>query len=319
MKAFVTGCAGFIGYNLVLELIQSGNYDSIIGIDNLSVGDESRIHNLKSKNFNFIKTDVNDIESYVHVLDSNTHVFHLAANSDIASALNNPVIDFYNGTQNTQSILEAMRKSESHRIIFTSGSGVYGEAKGTLHEELGNLMPISTYGASKLSSESLISAYSFLYDIKSTIFRFANVVGPYQTHGVTFEFVLKLLKNSKNLEILGDGRQTKPYVHVSDVFSGLNVVMQKQKNNFEIYNLANKDRLTVNEIADIVCEVMNLESKPSISYTGGNRGWKGDVPNYQLDTTKINNLGWKTEFSSYEEVRSAARSALQENVSLWKV
>jgi UDP-glucose 4-epimerase len=237
-------------------------------------------------------------------------VFHLASNADIAKAAEEPSIDFVNGTCLTHFVLEAMRKNSIKKIIYTSGSGVYGEVPPfPIPEDYEKTIPISTYGAQKLASEALISAYSFMFDITGIVFRFANVVGPRQTHGVAYDFLRRLSRDSSCMRILGDGTQSKPYIYVDDVVNAFLLANDKYKLGYHYFNVASDDALTVNQIADLACEKMNLKDV-RYDYTGGSRGWRADVPFYRLNTSKIKKMGWLPSLNSREAVSKAMESMI---------
>jgi UDP-glucose 4-epimerase len=313
-KIFITGGAGFIGSNLVRHFLGL-NYQVTV-YDNLSNGKEINILCfLKNDNFVFIKGDISDSILLNESIKGFDLVIHLASNADIAKAQKSPLIDFEQGVSLTVSVLEAMRNNNIKKLIFTSGSGVYGEVPDfPIPENFSPLYPVSTYGAQKLSSENYISAYSFMFDMSCVAFRFANVVGPKQTHGVTHDFVLRLRKNPNELEILGDGTQTKPFIHVDDIFNAFVTVINKlnfSKPFFDVFNVSSTDQLSINEIAQMIFHIMEIKNI-KCSYTGGNRGWKADVPKYSLDTTKIRKLGWKNKFNSREAVMKTIESMLLE-------
>ncbi|MEM2205076.1 MAG: GDP-mannose 4,6-dehydratase, partial [Candidatus Hadarchaeales archaeon] len=209
----------------------------------------------------------------------------------------------------TFNLLEAMRACGVKRIAFSSSSTVYGEAR-TLPtpEDYGPLLPISLYGASKLAAEGLISAYCHTFGFRAWIFRFANIVGPRQTHGVILDFIQKLRKNPEELEILGDGNQNKSYLWVEDCVEAMLLAVERSTENPAIFNLGNTDRTTVRRVAEIVCEEMGLQ--PRFRFTGGRRGWVGDVPEMLLDIAKICSLGWRPRYSSEEAVRRTVRVLL---------
>jgi UDP-glucose 4-epimerase len=173
------------------------------------------------------------------------------------------------------------------------------------------MIPVSTYGAGKLAAEALISAYCFMFDFEGTVCRFANVVGPRQTHGVGYDFVRKLRANPEKLLILGDGSQSKPYVHVYDVLDAFDLLERERRGPYEYFNVGTMDHITVREIADIVVRELRL-SNVTYEYTGGARGWKGDVPVYRLDTSKIRSRGWASRYSSEEAVTDAIRAMIRE-------
>lgn len=308
-KILVTGGAGFIGSNIVKKLLQLEFEVTVY--DNLSNGNKWHLKDyFNNKNLNFIEAEISDENSLNTAIKSQDLVIHLASNADIAKAAQDPDIDFENGIYLTRCVLEAMRKQNIKKIIFTSGSGVYGEVPSyPVTESFSPLLPVSTYGAQKLASEAFIAAYSFMFDIKAVIFRFANVVGPQQTHGVAYDFLLKLQKNKSSLEILGDGTQTKPYIHIDDIFEAFFLVINfpEKFKDLDIFNVATNDCLTVTEIANMVCESQNI-NEIKFEYKGGGRGWKADVPVYMLDSSKLRRLGWNSKFSSKEAMHQAISS-----------
>ena len=239
-------------------------------------------------------------------------MYHFAANSDIARAQVEPSIDFCNGTWPMHNLLEAMRITDVRRIVFTSGSGVYGEVDAhPVPENYDLIIPIYKYRACKLACEALLSAYGFMFDMTSTVFRFANVVGPQQTHGVAYDFIRLLVQDPTRLKIYGDGTQSKPYIHIDDVMSAFKLLETQQTSGYDVFNVGTPDHLTVHEIADIVCACMGLHDV-RYEFTGGSRGWKADVPVYRLNTDKIRALGWHNTRNSYEAVVSAVHANLSD-------
>lgn len=299
-KYFITGGAGFIGSHLTDYLARKGN---VIVYDNLSSGSKDFIaHHLKKNNFCFIEGDLLDKNSLSRAIKGSDFVFHLAANPDIQLSVKKPDLDFQQGTLATFNVLEAMRKNSVAKIAFSSSSTVFGEPKIIpTPEDYAPLLPISTYGASKLASEGLIASYCHIYGFQSWIFRFANVIGSRLTHGAIYDFIKKLKKNKKTLEVLGDGRQKKSYIHVKDCVEAMPYCVSKSKEKVNLFNLGTTDRITVGEIAQILLKEMGL-SQTKIVFTGGSRGWKGDVPQMLLDITKIKKLGWKPKYNSKEAV-----------------
>jgi len=315
MRYFITGGAGFLGANLANTILDEGQ-STVTVYDNFSVGKKEhfgkRIHDSR---LSVIEGDVNDLARLTPALAGHDVVFHLAANSDIAKAIDDPMVDFDNGTRLTQSLLEAMRTSSVKRILYTSGSGVYGEIPPEpIPEAYPHMIPISTYGAQKLASEALISAYCHMFDFTGTVFRFANVVGPLMTHGVSHDFVRRLGADPRRLRILGDGNQTKPYIHASDVIAAMRQIAKQQTAGFECFNVASADSLTVRQIADIAVTEMGLKDV-AYDFTGGTRGWRADVPVYKLDSTKIRALGWSNRLNSRQAVTEAVRSLIAEIAS----
>jgi UDP-glucose 4-epimerase len=239
-------------------------------------------------------------------------VIHLASNPDISRAVTDPDIDFREGTQLTRDVLEAMRISGVPRILYASGSGVYGDLGTTeVSEDQGMLIPVSTYGASKLGGEALIASYCHMFGITGRAFRFANVVGPRQTHGVGFDFVRQLAANARVLRILGDGSQSKSYIWVGDVVNAVLSANEKSQNRFDVFNVGTGDYITVTEIAELAVEAMGLKPKfVGFEYTGGDRGWKGDVPIVRLNTNRIQNLGWRRSRSTRQALADSLRALI---------
>ena len=312
MKYFVTGGAGFIGAHIVNYIID--HTDSTVTVyDNFSNG-RSYAFGPRQENprLNIIKGDANNLSSLCEAISDHDVVYHLASNADISKAVTNPEIDFLNGTYLTHNTLEAMRLNGVKRIFFTSGSGVYGDVPPEpIPENYDKMIPISTYGACKLSSEALISAYSYMFGMVGTVVRFANVVGPHPTHGVLYDFIRRLSYDSAHLKIFGNGQQRKPYIHIDDIISALCLLEKKQTESYDVFNVGNDDCLTVKEIADIITKIMELKNV-NYNFTGGSRGWKADVPVYSLDSSKIKKLGWNTEKNSRQAVEAATKSILED-------
>jgi UDP-glucose 4-epimerase len=239
------------------------------------------------------------------------HVYLFAANPDIAKAVTEPAIDFWQGTYLTQNVIEAARITGVSRITYASGSGVYGDrGLEEVDEDFGPLHPISTYGASKLACEAMLSAYVHMFGIHVAAFRFANVVGSGQTHGVTYDFVRALRENPSRLRILGDGRQSKSYIHVDDVVAAMMLLVRTGWDGFEVFNAGTDDYVSVTEIADLVTERMRLEGV-EYTYSGGSRGWHGDVPVVRFRSEKLRARGWRNERSS----RDALRASIDANIA----
>jgi UDP-glucose 4-epimerase len=311
-RYFISGGAGFIGAHVANYILDNDPEARITVYDNFSTGKRRHFAGREDdERLTIVEADCRDMERLLEVMPGHDMVYQFAANSDIAAAQEDPTIDFENGTVPTNNVLEAMRKTGVKRIAFTSGSGVYGEVPPEpIPENWDRMIPVSTYGACKLACESLISAYSFMFDMTGTVFRFANVVGPNQTHGVAHDFIKRLLQDPAQLKIYGDGTQSKPYIHVSDVIKAFRLLEDKQDGGYEVYNVGTPDHLTVSEIADIVCTQMGLEDV-KYNYTGGSRGWKADVPYYRLDTGKIRKLGWENDRNSREAVTAAVDAMLE--------
>ena len=308
----IVGGAGFIGSHFANILVENGK--SVKVIDNLCSGTLSHLKAIENNPLlEIFKLDVENTIELTKILQGSETVIHLASNPDIARAASEPRIDFVQGTVLTESVVEASRLADVNFILYASGSGVYGDAGSTNLSEKSPTNPISTYGASKLAGEALLASYAYMFDIRAAVFRFANVVGPRQTHGVGYDFIRRLTASPHELKILGDGSQDKSYVHVSDVVNAVLMVEQSQKENFDVFNISTKNSLTVNEIAKMSAEVLGLElSQISLNYTGGDRGWKADVPIVKLDPTKIENLGWKPFYTSRSAMADALKSMLDE-------
>lgn len=311
-RFFVTGGGGFIGSNLAKHILDN-RLGAVTIYDNFSVGRRAHLADqLANPNLQVISADAAQKPFLTEAMAGHDLVFHLAANSDIARAANEPNIDFANGTVLTEAVLEAMRTTGTKRIVFTSGSGVYGDVPpDAIAEDYAPMVPVSTYGASKLASEALIAAYCHMFDITGVVLRFSNVVGPNMTHGVSHDFISRLVETQDRLLIYGDGMQTKPYIHVSDVISAMLLAEQHAGAAYSYYNVASQDQLTVNQIAHIVVDAMGLKNV-RFEYTGGSRGWRADVPVYSLDSSKIRQLGWSNQRSSSEAIHAAVTARLCE-------
>jgi UDP-glucose 4-epimerase len=308
MKCFVTGGAGFIGSHLVDSLVVD---HEVTVFDNLSSGREGHFaHHLGQPGFRFVHGDLKDLAHLNKASRGHDFVFHLASNPDIARGLLETDLDIREGTLLTYNVLEAMRINGIKTLAYTSGSGIYGDQGLTaVAEDFGPLFPISLYGASKLAGEGLISAFCHMFDMTAYIFRFANVVGARQTHGVAFDFIRRLRDNPTTLEILGDGTQSKSYIHVDDVIAAVLFVTSRCREVLNVYNVATDDYIDVNAIARFVLQEMGLDNV-RLAYTGGKRGWKGDVPVVRFDLRKIHALGWKARYSSAEAIAKSVREIL---------
>lgn len=237
-------------------------------------------------------------------------VIHFAANPDIAKAMLEPNLDLKQSTLATFNVIESMRLNGINKLLYPSGSGVYGDV-GEIEtaENYGPLLPISMYGAGKLGAEAVISAMCYMFDMQAWIFRFANIIGERQTHGVAFDFINKLKSNPKELKILGNGKQSKSYIHVEDVLDAIFYVFENSNEKVNIFNVATEDYLTVTEIAELVIGEMRLK-EVSINYTGEDRGWKGDVPKVRFNLDKIHQLGWVAKYSSSDAMKKSIQQML---------
>lgn len=315
MKAFVTGGAGFIGSHLVARLLKSERAESVAIYDNFTSGQRSYLQDLRRDGrLSVVEADLKDVGRVREAMAGCDTIFHLAANPDIAKAITQPDIDFWEGTYLTQNVLEGMRQTGARRIFYTSGSGVYGEDPAVdFAENHGPCIPISTYGASKMASESLIAAYCHMFGLVGRVFRFANVVGPRQTHGVGYDFIRRLKNNPTELRILGDGTQKKSYIHVDDVLEAIFLVAAKSVKSYDVFNVATDDYVTVRQIADLAVAVAGLQpGEVRYDFSGGDRGWKGDVPVVRFDSSKIKALGWLNRRSSSEALTDAMKAMRKE-------
>jgi UDP-glucose 4-epimerase len=303
---FIVGGAGFIGSHFTDRLLSDPETVRVTLFDNFSSGQEWHYaHHAADSRLRVVRGDVQDLPRLAFAMNGHDCVVHLASNPDIARAATDPSIDFVQGTALTQNVVEAMRISGVGRILYASGSGVYGDLGETeAHEDFGPLLPVSTYGASKLAGEALICSYAHMFGIRGCAFRFGNVVGARQTHGVGLDFLRQMLQDGTRLRILGDGRQSKSYIHVSDVIEAVLLAHETCRKAYEVFNVATGDYITVQEIAEIVAECTG-NTNVQFEYTGGDRGWKGDVPVVRLNTDRIRSLGWKNRRTSAEAIRAA--------------
>ena len=312
----VTGGAGFIGSHLIDALME--REDEVCVFDNLSSGSIENVrHWLDNPNFTYIKGDLlNPTDLKKLEIGSYSTIFHLAANPEVKIGITDPNIHLQQNILATHNLLELMRKAESRpTLVFTSTSTVYGEAsKIPTPEDYAPLKPISTYGASKLACEALITAYAYTYNFKAVIYGLANIVGSRSRHGVIWDFIQKLTKNPKELEILGDGTQTKSYLYVSDCVEAMLLGLERSSEQVAIFNVGSEDQVDVKTIAQIVIEEMGLKTV-RLTFTGGvdgGRGWKGDVKNMLLDITRLKTLGWKPKLSSKQAIKEAAKSLIRD-------
>jgi UDP-glucose 4-epimerase len=309
MRCFVTGGAGFIGSHLVDRLIEAGH--AVTVFDNLSSG---RAEFLKhhTKNLTFVQSDLLDLPSVIASLSNHDVVFHLAANPDARLGIEHTDLDLNQETIATYNVLEAMRKNGVKKIVFSSSGTIYGETPVIpLAEDYGPVLPISLYGAGKVASEGLISAFCHTFGMQGWIFRFANVIGDRGTHGVIFDFIHKLKKNPHELEVLGDGTQEKPYIHVQECIDGILFGSEHSHDKVNVFNLGCDSSTDVTTIAGMVIAAMKLKDV-KIRYTGGDRGWPGDVPQVRFNCDKINALGWRAQSTSDEAVRITVNALVKE-------
>ncbi len=312
MKILVTGGAGFIGSSLAKRLVKENHNVTII--DDFSSGDIENLSSIIDK-IDLCETDCMDKNLLKNKLEEIQVVFHFAANPDARIEKSSTENTFNRNILLTHKILEAVKESNVERIFFSSTSTVYGDTKIIPTPiELGEKLPISFYGASKLASEALLSAYAHIFEKQVTILRLANVVGGKSNHGITFDFYNKLKKNSSELEILGDGKQTKSYLHIDDLVDGLLLLLNKNNHKVvDIYNIGSSDQVTVTRIAEIIAETMNIR-KVKFKFTEGSKdggGWKGDVTKMLLDNSKIKKLGWDVKYNSEKSIKQTIEEILE--------
>lgn len=325
-RVVVVGGAGFIGSHLVRVLLGAGDaagavattvdgVDGVVVYDNFSSGRRWHLDAVSGDpRLDVVEGEVDDLDRLTHALAGASTVVHLASNPDIARAMTDPTIDFVQGTNLTNCVVEAARRAEVGLVLYASGSGVYGDLG--VHEapeDFGPLEPVSTYGASKLAGEALISSYCHMFGMRGRAFRFGNVVGPNQTHGVGFDFIRKLLADPTRLEILGDGSQSKSYVHVDDVLAAVLLAGSQATEPYAVFNVATGDYITVAEIAAIAVDCLGLDpADVDLSFGTGDRGWKGDVPVVRVATDRIRALGWKNRYNSAEALRASILAMLDD-------
>jgi UDP-glucose 4-epimerase len=312
MRSFVVGGAGFIGSHLVDRLVARG---PVTVYDNLSVGRRAFIEgHLASGAVKLVEADALDLDRLAAAVADHDVVFHLAANPEARHGLANTRLDLEQGTIATYNVLEAMRRGGVRTLVFSSSGTVYGETPAACAEGDLGLLPISLYGASKLAGEAMVSAFVECFGLTARVFRFGNVVGPRGTHGAALDFLTRLARDRDHLEVLGDGRQSKPYLLVSDCADGMLFGLDHTpaSERLATYNLAPEGATTVARLAEL-CVAASPYPDARIRFTGGDRGWPGDVPRSRLDPGKLAALGFRVRMSSDEAV-AAAVCALAEQV-----
>jgi UDP-glucose 4-epimerase len=310
MRSLVTGGAGFIGSHLCDRLLERG--DQVWCVDNLRLGRRRNIAHLEAlPEFRFVELDVLD-QAALGALFSDARfdaVFHMAANSDIAAGATNFRLDLELNQLTTVSVLEAMRAHDVKRLFFASTSAIFGETEASLHEDFAPLRPISFYGASKLAAEAFISVFAHTLGGRAIILRFPNVIGERATHGVIYDFLRKLEADPGKLEVLGDGNQSKPYLYVRDLIDAMLTAWDKADGPFAVYHAAGVGTTSVREIAEIVIAAAGRADTRMV-FTGGDRGWPGDVPNFRYDISRLQALGWHPQRHSTDAVRYAVERIL---------
>ena len=311
MNKLIIGGAGFIGSVLTKKILKDNS--NVIIIDKLLLGSRDYIDSNKVE---LINLDINDIDSVLKELKGKKieEVWHMAANSDIPAGVENIEVDLNDTFMTTVSTLKVMKEIDCKKLYFASSSAIYGYNENRLHEDIGPLMPMSNYGAMKLSSEAIISASLEIFLEKVCIYRFPNIVGIPATHGVLLDFIKKLKKNKSVLEVLGNGTQTKAYLHVTDLVEGMIFIKNNTANGLNYFNLgAIDDGVSVKQIAEEVIKFVSPNTK--INYQNSDRGWVGDVPKFYYSVKKLKDLGWTPRMSSLEAIQKAVKEvALQEKI-----
>ncbi len=302
MKTIVTGCAGFIGSNFVDYLLMKGH--EVTGIDNFSTGQKLFLEKaLSNKKFKLIEKDLLLCNDLTKIINDAEIVFHFSANADVRFGLENTKKDLDQNTIVTFKILDAMRKTNIKKIVFSSTGSVYGESN-IIPTPENYSFPIQTslYAASKVAAESLITSYSYGFNIQCWIFRFVSILGPRYSHGHVYDFYKKLMLNKNKLEVLGNGKQKKSYLHIDDCISAIDIALKKSSELINIFNLGTEEYCEVNDSIKWIVNELGLN--PSLEYTGGDRGWIGDNPFIFLSTEKIRKLGWAPQHSIQDSILS---------------
>ena len=313
MNILVTGGAGFIGSHLVDSLLSKGH--RVDCVDNLYLGRIENIrHQFKNKKFKFYKLDVLEFKRLNDLFKRRKYdaVYHLVANSDIKQSSRDTRLDLNLNFMSTYNVLEAMRVNRVKDLVFASTSAIFGETDRTITEDIGPLIPISFYGGSKLAAEAYISSYVHNFGIKAWLIRFPNVIGERATHGILFDLMHKLKRNKKTLIVLGDGTQEKPYLYVKELVEGMIYVWREAGDDYNYFNLGSRSTIKVSRIVEILLEELGLTGKTRIKYTGGDRGWVGDVPRFRYSLAKVNKLGWKARSNSEQAIRRTVRGLRKE-------
>jgi UDP-glucose 4-epimerase len=306
-RILITGGAGFIGSHFVDWLLMNHDVEEIAVYDNLSSAANYRTPKVRVGYHLF---DIDNMQALKAAMWGSDLVIHLASNPDIARAVRQPSIDFTQGTALMNNVLEAMRLTSTKQLVYFSGSGVYGECgSAPIAEWDTRFKPISTYAASKMACEAMIHAYEHMFGIEAIIMRPANIVGPRQTHGVAYDFIRKLRENPNELAILGDGTQRKSYIYINDVINAVMILLRTGKRG--VFNIATRDSMTVKAIADMVSLRMGRGGCKHV-FSGGSRGWKGDVPTIQLDCTALRSCGWRPIYTSSQAMSAAIDAMIKE-------
>lgn len=315
-RVLIVGGAGFIGSHFTDALLGDERTERVTLYDNFSSGTAWHYaDHVDDDRLAVVCADANDLKKLCSAMEGHELVIHLASNPDIAAAATKPALDFEDGTLITHNVVEAMRQTGVPRIAYASGSGVYGDL-GELEadEDYGPLVPVSTYGASKLAGEALISAYTHMFGLQGFAFRFGNVVGRRQTHGVGFDFLRRLRDDPTRLAVMGDGTQSKSYVLVTDIVAAVLTALDACLTTpFSAFNIATGDYVTVREIIALSLEILDLDpAETRVDYGPDARGWKGDVPIVRLNTDRIRALGWRPTAGSAEALHLSMNAMLKD-------
>lgn len=305
MKYVITGGAGFIGSHIVDRLLSKGH--DVVCIDNFRTGKRENItHNMRNKNFELVINDLKNIETLVDIFKGSEAVFHFAANADIRGGVEDTKRDLELNTIVTYNVLEGMRLGKVEKIVFASSSAVYGEPELFPTPEDYHLVITSLYGASKLACEALISAYCHSFGFQAWIFRLAGAIGKRHSHGVILDFVNKLKRNPRGLEIIGNGEQVKSFIEIGDCVDGIMFAYENAKESINICNIGTDEDIKIKKLATIVADELGLKNV-KFHYTGGIRGWVGDAPIVRLSIEKIKKLGWEPKVNIEEAIRMTVR------------
>ena len=312
--AVITGGAGFIGSYIAEKLVENGTDTKVI--DNLVTGKKENLSKcFDQDNFSFLEYDLGNLDGIEDHLSDADILFHFAADPEVRTGYSKPEDSFEQNIVNTFNLLQKIKQSKIKKIVFASSSSVYGDAKIIpTNEEYGPLSPISHYGASKLACEAMVSSFCHNYNIEGVILRPANVIGLRGRHGLIWDLVHKLKINQDELELLGDGKQTKSFIHISDAIDGIFFSLNNLQDKVEVFNLGSEDSVEIMDVAKIVCKNMGL-NEIKINLTGGvddGRGWKGDIKIAHLDITKLKNSGWIPKLSSINAADITSREIIKE-------
>ena len=312
--AVITGGAGFIGSYIAEKLVENGTDTKVI--DNLVTGKKENLSKcFDQDNFSFLEYDLGNLDGIEDHLGDADILFHFAADPEVRTGYSKPEDSFEQNIVNTFNLLQKIKQSKIKKIVFASSSSVYGDAKIIpTNEEYGPLSPISHYGASKLACEAMVSSFCHNYNIEGVILRLANVIGLRGRHGLIWDLVHKLKINQDELELLGDGKQTKSFIHISDAINGIFSSLNNLQDKVEVFNLGSEDSVEIMDVAKIVCKNMGL-NEIKINLTGGvddGRGWKGDIKIAHLDISKLKNLGWRPKLSSLEAADVTSQEIIDE-------